>query len=92
MANQVRLLLFILTYKCIVGLPNPLGNFLRWMGLPRSVKDWSLRSVQIKLIKIGVRLVRHTRRLVFQRTEVPVPGALFQDVLERIGRIYSAPS
>ena len=32
----------------------------------KAVKDWSLRSVQIKLIKVGARLVRHPRRLEFQ--------------------------
>ncbi|HIE54373.1 MAG TPA: hypothetical protein EYP90_04190, partial [Chromatiaceae bacterium] len=30
-----------------------LGNFLRRLCLPKAVKHWSLRSVQIKLIKIG---------------------------------------
>jgi len=44
-ANQVRLLLFILAYN--------LGNLLRRLGLPKAIKDWSLRSVQVKLIKIG---------------------------------------
>jgi hypothetical protein len=82
-ANQVRLLLFILAYN--------LGNFLRRLGLPSAVKDWSLRSLQVKLIKIGARLVRHARRLVFQLAEVAVPRALFQGVLERIAALCPAP-
>ena len=45
-ANQVRLSLFILAYN--------LGNFLRRLCLPNAVKHWSLRSVQVKLIKMGV--------------------------------------
>ena len=49
-ANQVRLALFILAYTP--------GNFLRRLCLPKAVKHWSSRSVQIKLIKIGGRLVR----------------------------------
>jgi hypothetical protein len=49
------------------------------------VKDWSLRSLQVKLVKIGGRLVRHARRLVFQLAEVAVPREVFQEVLERIG-------
>ncbi len=69
-ANQVRLLLFILAYN--------LGNFLRRLGLPKAIKDWSLRSVLVKLIKIGGRLVRHVRRLVFQLAEMAMPRALFQ--------------
>ena len=32
--------------------------------LPKAVKHWSLRSVQVKLIKMGGRLVRHSRRLI----------------------------
>ena len=82
-ANQVRLALFILAYN--------LGNLLRRLALPRAIKDWSLRSVQVKLIKIGGRLVRHARRLVFQLAEVAVPRALFQGVLDRIGRLCPAP-
>ena len=46
---------------------------------------------QIKLVKIGARLARHTRRLMFQLAEVAVPRALFQGVLDRIGRLCSAP-
>jgi hypothetical protein len=82
-ADQVRLFLFVLAYN--------LGNLLRRLGLPKAIKDWSLRSVQVKLIKIGGRLVRHARRLVFQLAEVSVPRALFQGVLERIARLYPAP-
>ena len=50
-ANQVRLALFILAYN--------LGNLPPRLCLPRAVKHWSLRSLQVKLIKIGGRLVRH---------------------------------
>jgi hypothetical protein len=82
-ANQVRLALFVLAYN--------LGNLLRRLALPRAIKDWSLRSVQVKLIKIGGRLVRHARRLVFQLAEVAVPRALFEGVLERIGRLCLTP-
>jgi len=73
LASQVRLALFILAYN--------LGNFLPRVGLPRGVRDWSLRSVQVKLIKVGGRVVRHARRLVFQLAEVAVSRELFQGVL-----------
>jgi hypothetical protein len=82
-ANQVRLQLFILAYN--------LGNFLRRLCLPKAVKHWSLRSVQIKLIKIGARLVRHTRRLVFQLAEVAVSREVFRQVLKRIAGLHPAP-
>ena len=83
-ANRVRLSLFVLAYN--------LGNFLRRLCLPKAVKHWSLRSVQVKLIKMGGRLVRHARRLIFQLSEVSVPRRLFQGVLDRIGRLSPAPS
>ena len=83
-ANQVRLSLFIPAYN--------LGNFLRRLCLPNAVKHWSLRSVQVKLIKMGGRLVRHSRWLIFQLSEVSVPRRLFQGVLDRIGRLSPTPS
>ena len=80
-ANQVRLWLFVLAYN--------LGNFMRRLTLPESVKHWSLRSVQTKLIKMGGRLVRHARRLVFQLAEVAVsPGGIPASV----GAYRRAPS
>jgi len=82
-ANQVRLQLFILAYN--------LGNFLRRLGLPRAVKDWSLQSLQLKLIKIGGRVVRHARRIIFQLAEVAVHRDLFAAILERVSRLRFAP-
>ena len=83
-ANRVRLSVFVLAYN--------LGNFLRRLCLPKAVKHWSLRSVQVKLIKMGGRLVRHSRWLIFQLSEVSVPRRLFEGVLDRIGRLSPAPS
>ena len=62
-----------------------------------SVRRWPWssrrgRNVQVKLIKMGGRLVRHARRLVFQLSEVSVPRRLFEGVLDRIGRLSPAPS
>ena len=83
-ANRVRLSLFVLAYN--------LGDFLRRLCLPKAVRHWSLRSVQVKLIKMGGRLVRHSRWLIFQLSEMSVPRRLFQGVLDRIGRLSPAPS
>jgi hypothetical protein len=83
-ANQGRLQLFVLAYN--------LGNFLRRLGLPKAIKDWSLRSLQVKLIKIGGRIVRHARQIVFQLAEVAVSRELFAAILERISRLRLAPS
>ena len=68
-----------------------MGNFLRRLGLPRAVKDWSLRSIQLKLIKIGGRVVRHARRIVFQLAEVAVPRELFALILERVSELRLVP-
>ena len=80
-ANRVRLSLFVLAYN--------LGNFLRRLCLPKAFKHWSLRSVQVKLIKMGGRLVQHSRRLIFQLSEVSVPRRLFEGVLDRIGPVIA---
>jgi len=82
-ANQVRLQLFILAYN--------LGNFLRRLCLPKAIKDWSLRSLQVKLIKMGGRIVHHARQIIFQLAEVAVPRDLFSAILERITRLCRSP-
>ncbi len=77
--NQVRLQLFALAYN--------LGNFLRRLALPRSVKHWSLTTLREKLIKIGAKVVTHSRYIIFQMAEVAVPKRLFRAILERIRRL-----
>jgi len=77
--NQVRLQLFALAYN--------LGNFLRRLALPRSVKHWSLTTLREKLIKIGAKVVTHARYVIFQMAEVAVPQWLFRAILERIRRL-----
>ena len=70
------LALFVLAYN--------LGNFLRRLVLPESVHHWSLRSIQVKLIKIGAKVVHHARQLIFQMAEVAISKELFEQILERI--------
>jgi hypothetical protein len=74
--NQVRLQLFALAYN--------LGNFLRRLALPTSVKHWTLTTLRDKLIKIGCKVVHHARQVVFQLAEVAVPRSLFAAILRRI--------
>jgi len=81
--NQVRLQLFALAYN--------LGNFLRRLALPKSVMKWSLRTLREKLIKIGAKVVRHSRYVVFQMAEVVVSRTLFRQILERISRLRASP-
>jgi hypothetical protein len=42
-------------------------------------------------VKIGTRIVRHGRYVVFQLTEVAVPQALFAGILRRIERLRGPP-
>ena len=53
--NQVRLQLFVLAYN--------LGNFLRQAVLPQAVRHWTLTTLREKLIKIGAKVVRHSRKI-----------------------------
>jgi hypothetical protein len=75
--NQVRLQLFVLAYN--------LGNFLRQAVLPREVRHWTLTTLREKLIKVGAKVVRHSRQVIFQMAEVAVSRELFRTILERIG-------
>ena len=70
-----------------LGLAYNLGNFLRRLALPRSVKHWSLTTLREKLIKIGAKVVTHSRYVIFQMAEVAVPQWLFRAILERIRRL-----
>ena len=75
----------------LLATASTISNFMRRLTLPESVKHWSLRSVQTELIKMGGRLVRHARRLVFQLAEVAVSREIFRQVLERIAGLHPAP-
>jgi hypothetical protein len=81
--NAVRLQLFALAYN--------LANFLRSLALPDAIAQWSLTTMREKLVKIGARIVRHGRYVVFQLAEVAVPRALFAGILRRIDRLRGPP-
>jgi hypothetical protein len=78
----VRLQLFVLVYN--------LGKFLRQAVLPRAARHWTLTTLREKLIKIGAKVVLHSRKAVFQMAEVAVPRELFRAILKRIGRLRLA--
>jgi hypothetical protein len=81
--NQVRLQLFALAYN--------LGNFLRRLALPKTVMQWSLRTLRVKLIKIGAKVIKHARYVTFQMAEVMVSKRLFEEILERIHQLKPVP-
>ena len=52
-SNQGRLALSLLAYN--------LGNLWRRLALLRRIENWSLTSLQQRLVKTGGRLVKHAR-------------------------------
>jgi hypothetical protein len=64
-ANAVRLQLHTLAYN--------LGNFMRTLAMPKAAEPWSLTSLREKLVKIGAKVVSHSRYVTFQMAEVAVP-------------------
>jgi len=77
--NEARLKLFIMAYN--------LGNFLRTLVLPEGIKHWSLRSIQLKLIKIGGRLIKHARYYCLLLAETVVNHKIFSGLLVNIRRL-----
>src|SRR6202521_1950241 len=71
--SAVRLQLHALAYN--------LGNFMRTLAMPKAAESWSLTSLREKLIKIGAKVVRHGRYVLFQMAEVAVSRQMFQEVL-----------
>ncbi len=62
------------------------------LALPEAVEQWSLTTLREKLIKIGAKIVRHGRYVVFQMAEVAIPRELFADILRRIDRLRPKPA
>ncbi len=81
--NEVRLQLHALAYN--------LANFMRTLALPEEVEHWSLTTLREKLVKIGAKVVRHSRYVTFQLAEVAVPRKLFQKILELINDLRRRP-
>jgi hypothetical protein len=68
-----------------------IGNFLRRLALPKSINEWSLRTMREKLVKIGAKVVSHARYVTFQMPEVLVSRSLFREILESIHRLKPVP-
>ena len=80
--NVARLQLFAVAYN--------LANSLRQLALPRSIRSWNFTTSREKLVKIGAKVVAHSKYVIFQLAEVAVPCKLFGAILERIGRLRLA--
>ena len=75
-SNQVRLALSLLAYN--------LGNLWRRLALPKRIENWSLTSLQQRLVKTGGRLVKHARYYWLLLAESHLTKRLFGSMLRRI--------
>ena len=82
--NEVRLQLHAPAYN--------LATFLRCIDLPEAMADWSLTSLQLKLIKIGARGTRQARAITFELAEVAVTGPMVRAILAALRRLRAPPS
>jgi hypothetical protein len=82
-ANAVRLQLHALAYN--------LANFLRTLALSPEIAQWSMSTLCDRLVKIGAKIVRHGRSVIFQMAEVMVPRNLFQQILTAIAALRPLP-
>ncbi|HVC89902.1 MAG TPA: IS1380 family transposase [Acidobacteriaceae bacterium] len=79
-SNEVRLWLSVIAYN--------LGNLWRRLALPSRIGNWSLTSLQQRLVKTGERLVKHARYYWLLLAEGHLTRRLFGAML---GRIESLP-
>jgi len=75
-SNQVRLALSLLAYN--------LGNLWRRLALPKRIENWSLTSLQQRLVKTGGRLVKHARYYWLLLAEGQLNRKRFGAMLRRI--------
>jgi hypothetical protein len=75
-ANEVRLQLSLLAYN--------LGNLWRRLVLPKKIENWSLTSLQQRLVKTGGRLIKHARYYWLLLAEGHLTRRVFGAILRRI--------
>ncbi len=82
-SNEVRLWLTIIAYS--------LGNLWRRLVVPQRIGNWSLTSLQQRLVKTGGRLIKHARYYWLLLAESHLTRRLFASMLGRIDGL-SLPS
>jgi hypothetical protein len=60
--------------------------------LPVAIQDWSLTSLQQRLLKTGGQLIRHARYFTLQLAESYLTRRLFRQILVRIERLAWHPT
>lgn len=75
-SNEVRLWLSVIAYN--------LGNLWRRLVLPKRIDNWSLTSLQQRLVKTGGRLVKHARYFWLLLAEGHLTRRLFGAMVRRM--------
>ncbi len=75
-SNEVRLWLSVLAYN--------LGNLWRRLALPKRIENWSLSSLQQRLVKTGGWLIKHARYYWLVLAEGYLTRRRFGAMLRRI--------
>ena len=78
-SNEVRLWLTIIAYN--------LGNLWRRLALPQRIGNWSLTSLQQRLVKTGGRLIKHARYYWLLLAESHLTRRLFGAMVQRIAAL-----
>jgi hypothetical protein len=78
-SNEVRLALSLLAYN--------LGNLWRRLVLPERIENWSLTSLQQRLMKTGGRLVKHARYYWLLLAESHLTRRLFGSMVRRMAAL-----
>jgi Transposase DDE domain group 1 len=81
--EPVRLALSLLAYN--------LGNLCRRLALPKRIENWSLTSLQQRLVKTGGRLVKHARYYWLLLAEGHLTRRRFGAMLDRIALLPFVP-
>jgi hypothetical protein len=74
-SDEVRLWLSLIAYN--------LGYLWRRLVLPKKIENWSLTSLQQRLVKTGGRLVKHARYYLLMLAESHLTRRLFGSMLRR---------
>jgi hypothetical protein len=69
-----------------------LGNCLRTLPTPETIKDLSLMTLKERLIEIGAKVVSHGLSLAFHMAEVVIPRILFTDILRLVSELRPPPA
>jgi hypothetical protein len=89
-SNEVRLLLSLIAYNLGNLWPGRRAPSGRGRVLPKKIENWSLTSLQQRLVKTGGRLVKHARYYLSVLAESHLTRRLFGSMVRRIDALAVA--